>query len=390
MMKRTFLIPILAVLLVSSLAVSGTSPTTLEKTQAVEKPSVQNPVQPSQSLVSQASQHAASMRNDVPAHANGMFASRLGTSSERADKVSNRWSKLVMHRSVAVQSRAAKARMAARNGELTAADIRKQASQQRARLDRLKKQTSYQCGSVNQCVVVLGEVETSLSSAQSWLDQIPAILNRTQFNESKRLAYAAGALEAASGNLDDAESLRATYRTDLNGQPVESELDTQYQSLHDTVRQRIASSSYGNDVYANELVRKAEGRLDRAEERYENGLKAAALRDLLVAYQFLEATDEGETIQSPELGQSNVTDEELLTAKRDAVDALNASLDGASELERVLLKEALVQINGGDEKVSWIQEAPDAQARQQAFAHYVVAQSFVESADDATELASSE
>ena len=178
-----------------------------------------------------------------------------------------------------------------------------------------------------------------------------------------------------------------------DGTSQETTLEDRYAAVHGSVQNQIESASYSEAVYASDMNQMAHGHLDRAEARYGNGYKAAALLDLLRAQQFVNAAEATADVTAPEHVYSSgnktghASKQDVYDAKKAAVENLNNTLNGTNNgVVLLLLGNADRQIVGGDEDLRWVLEHSDAQAQQKAYARYIVARSLADTATDTAEL----
>lgn len=393
-MKRKIAILLTLSLVVSALgahAVANQSPSTAETTAQSPHASVPSATQPSDEHVGQASERAQNLVDGAPAQAAAeesrtqhKFVTKVTKLQQSAKRSEAAWDQLVVKRSIALNARGATAYQEAKQGDLTEQEIRKEVERLRNEIDSFEKRTSYRASSPTRAVVLVGEIEASLTSAEGWLEQSTSVLERDDLSKDERLAYAASALEGARGNLNDAQLLHKKYRTELrSGADQETALEERYAAIHESVQSEIDAASYSEDVYANEMVEKADHYLQRAEERYESGYKAAALRDALRAELFLNAADATADVKAPTSEVEPAAMEDVQAAKADAVTSLNATLDSTDDgVVLLLLQHSERQIVGGNQDVEWVAEHPDDEAQQTAYARYVVAETLADAAPD--------
>lgn len=372
---------------------SGVSPA--ESAQAQQHASVPDPVSPNDAHAERAHERTANLYEQM--HAQDVreqsrfrqrFVSKADRLREAAKAADGGWDETIAARGAAVDARVAIAYHEATQGDLTESEIRREAEQLRSELDSFEKRTAYRADSTTRAVILVGEIETSLTSATGWLDQIDSILARDDLSKNQRLAYAAGALEGAQGNLNDAHLLHEQYRTEFqSGTNQEAAIEDRYVTIHESVQSQLESASYSEDSYATAMMRKASGHLDRAETRYENGYEAAALLDLLHAQQYLTAAEATAEVDAPAQASEPASEEAIYAAKHAAVESLNATVESTDNgVVLLLLGHAERQVVGGNEDVEWMLEYPDAEAQQKAYARYVVAQSLAENAEDTASL----
>lgn len=404
-MKRTIAILLAVIVVASTLGAQAHVNDGLWETEAIhEQPhaSVPSATSPSSDHVSQASERAESLVDQMPAQASERqaqqaadrsdfqtrFATKTNELQQAATRAETGWDRTVVHRSIALNARVAVAHQEAKQGDLTENDVRQQTEELRSQIDSFEKRTSYRADSPTEAVVLVGEIETSLTSAEGWLEQIPEILERDDLSEEERIAYAAGSLEAARGNLEDARLLHTQYRTELqSGTDQEAALEDRYDAIRSSVQERIDATSYSEDAYGQKMAEKAEHYLDRAETRYEAGYKAAALRDVLRAELFLNGAEATANVEKPNSDVEPAEIEAVSAEKDEAVQSLNTTLENTDNgVVLMLLQHSERQLVGGNEDAEWVLEHPDAEAQQQAYARYVVAGALADSAEDTADL----
>jgi len=403
-MKRTITLLLIATVVVSTFGTQAFAnsggPSPLEEARDHPHPSVSAPTSPSDSHGSQAQDRAEKLTRQMRAQKvrnqsrfRGRFVGKANRFRQAAQEAEPGWEKTIAHRSVGINTRVAIAYQEGKQQQLTEREIRREANRLRNELESSKKRTTYRANSPTQAVVLVGEIERSLTSAEGWIDQVSEILNRDDLSKSQRLAYAAGALEGARGNLNDARLLHQQYRSELqDGKNQETTLEDRYAAVHGSVKNQIESASYSENVHASDMNQKADGYLDQAETRYGNGYKAAALLDLLRAQQFVKAAEvtadvtASEHVKSSGNNVGHASKQDVYDAKKAAVENLNTTLDGTDNgIVLLLLRNAERQIVGGDEDLRWVLEHPDAQAQQKAYARYIVAHSLADTATDTAE-----
>lgn len=375
--------------------VTDTGPSPVKSAQAQQHASVPDPVSPNDAHANQARDRATALQDQMRAQnvqEQTRFRQRFVSKAERLEESAKTgedgWDGTVAARGAAVNARVAIAHQEAKQGDLTESEIRREAKQLRNELDSFERRTSYRAESTTRAVVLVGEIETSLTSAEGWLDQIDSVLARDDISKAKRLAYAAGALEGARGNLEDARLLHEQYRSETqSGTSQKAAIEERYETIHESVQSQLESVSYAEDAYATAMVEKARGHFDRAETRYEDDYKAAALLDLLHAQQYLAAAEATSGVDAPEQVTDPASEEQIYDAKQNAVESLNATVEGTDNgVVLLLLGHAERQIVGGNEDLEWTLEHPDKEAQQKAYARYVAAKSLADNAEDTATL----
>lgn len=399
-MKRIITVLLIVTVVASTLGThvyaANQSRSPLEIAHDYPSPDVPDPVAPNDSHIAHAQGRANDLYSQMQAQevknrnqARGRLVSKATKFRKvvRNPEVSG-WSKSIAQRSVAINSRSAIAYQNAREGNLTEKEIRREASKIRKKVVNYKKQISYHGNSISDTVVINGEIEISLISAERWLDQVPEILNREELTKPKRLAYAAGALEGAEGNLNDAQLLHQQYRKELHGAPEQKViLENRYVTIHQSVQENVESLSYSEDLYASDMLQKARAYLHRAEVHQHDGYTAAAIINLLHAQQYVIAAEATSNVAAPGSVSGQVSEQDVYNAKVKAVKILNSTLERTNDkIVLSLLDHAERNMVGGDEDVAWVLEYPDKKAQQQAYARYIVARSLAESAKNTAAL----
>lgn len=400
-MNKKIITPLIVAALL--LSVSGayaattmlTPENSFQKTANTDVPDVPEHVTVSDSMVNAAQERAtvqvraASQRASPNARGLNSSTSLLQqaeVSLEASNAADEEWGALVAARKASVNARAAHALEQANDGELTAADVRDDAAEARAELERAKRTLPRDCDT-EACVVVVAEAERSLAAAESYLDQVPQLVENSR-TESRGIAYAASAVEAARLNVEDARNTVNANQDLVHGTAGESEsidLDARYAALHDVADAKIDGASYPIGSYAESVVQQAQGHVDVAEQRYADGYKASATVNLMKAILLANAAGSVQELPAPvDVDENTITPEQVQAAKAGATTSLDAEIEAnaGDALALDLLETSENRITAADDLVIRASQLSyeDSESLIMGYGNYLIAQSINEDA----------
>lgn len=305
---------------------------------------------------------------------------------EAAASAADPMAALVANRRATVDARAAVAFERAKAGSLDAADVRADAADVRTELERARQQLAAEC-TTEACLVALAEVQRSLAAADSFLDQVPRLLERSR-TEARGVGYAASAVTAARLNVEDARELYAANAALLRGQSTGDEaidVDARYRTLHDVATSKLDTARPAEGSYAATVVDQARGYLTRAEQRYEDGYAASATVNLMKAILLVDAAPEVADLPAPvSVDENGIAPATVDRAKADAADSLASAIDANSDdpLALDMLELAESRLDSGDGLVRRAAQTSyeDSESLVMGYANYRLAQQISENA----------
>ncbi|WP_202319594.1 hypothetical protein [Archaeoglobus neptunius] len=279
-------------------------------------------------------------------------------------KTGTSWDSLINARKSAVDARMILAYGEVKRGELTKDRILKERAILDKKLKEIESSTSYHCSDLSGCIPY-SEVEESIYSAIKWLDQIDQLEPIFKTSKERALIYAAGSIEAAEGNLDDAEYLlKQISRTEkrLDGSRY---IDSVYRKLSKNVELEIQKCSDINGTFAEQTCKEAVGYYERGVEKFKLGLKASSIVDVIAAKALLGCVDDMLKIPDP-WNSSAVDSKSIYGAKLSAVSSVNRA---SSKIAAMVAEE---DIKAGDKLVKRIIETGrSGEAANLAYALYL-------------------
>ena len=310
---------------------------------------------------------------------------KLDTSKSEKDS----WKALINAREASVEAMTVMAYVQAKEGKLSKKDVLNEVPTWASKIKLLKTKLKYNGKNLEQSLIITAEVERSLDSAENWLSQVQEILNSNNRPEELRIAYAMGALEAARGNLEDAESLLNSVQKD--GINQEEIVIGMYKRLNKEVMARVNSRIYPKESFANLTAYEAKGFIKRAESRFNNGFKASATIDIIHAFVLLESLDTLSKVPDPWYTNTTITATDVYQAKKQAVQALNEAIrnTNGSELSLSLLKFADADIQMADSLVKRSIDSgrfENTESLRLAYALYIRAASYARNVNKVIEL----
>ena len=300
----------------------------------------------------------------------------------------NSWEALASARLASVDAMIAVAYGQAKEGKLNEKDVLDQVPGWAGKIQHLETRLTYKGMSFQDALISRAEVERSLSSADSWLEQVPGILNLDKVPREMRLAQAMGSFEAVRGNLEDAEFLLSSVQN--KGTNQEEVITDAYERFHGKATLGI-DSTVTRGSFAELTFNEAKGFIERAELRFNSGYKASATTDIMCAFITLQILDVLSEVPDPWFGEAVITVEDIYRDKEQAVRALNEAIEsaGGDGIELYLLQSVRSDIETADYLIEMNMSTityGDTEGLAFAHAFYVRALSYAGSVHKVTEL----
>jgi hypothetical protein len=281
----------------------------------------------------------------------------LGSLSGAAEMVEaskseeNSWKAVIYAREASIEAMTVVAYGQAKEGKLSEKDVLGQIPGWTNEIQLLKTKLSYKGENLQDALISRARVERSLDSAESWLKQVPETLSFSDMPREFRIAQAMGDLEAARGNLGDAEFLLDSVQKD--GSDQEGTITDAYEKFYGETTPEVDSRDYPKESFANLTLYETKGFIERAESGFNNGYKASATMDIMYAFVSLQILDTLSDVPDPWYSDAPITAKDVYEDKEQAVKALNEAMESAEgdQVALYLLKSARSEIALADHMV---------------------------------------